>query len=238
MNAMSSSSRSPLPANPDAVYIVVPVYNEAAVLGEILGSVIEQGYEVIVVDDGSTDGSFQVAEALPVHRLRHIVNLGQGAALSTGIAYALQEGARFIVTFDADGQHLPRDIAAILAPLLDGRADVALGSRFISPQGDIPPARRTLLKMAVIYTWLATGAWLSDAHNGLRGFTADAARRIQIKQNRMAHASEIISEIVHLKLRYIEVPVQVQYTAYSRRKGQSALNALNILVDMLEGKMK
>jgi len=220
------------------VFVIIPFYNETRVLPETLASVLALGYHVVAVDDGSTDDSYRIAAELPVHLLRHAVNLGQGAALATGIEYALGQGADFIVTFDADGQHDASDIASLLAPLLQDTADVVLGSRFMNTASTMPPSRRLLLKLAMLYTRMTTGVWFSDVHNGLRAFTARAARMITIRQNRMAHASEILSEIIRLRLRYVFVPVRVVYTDYSQRKGQRTLDAISILMDLFEGKLQ
>jgi len=227
----------------DSVFIVIPAYNEGPVIQDVLCELIQTtvqehpGYELVVVDDGSSDETYQLVQELPVHLLRHAVNLGQGAALATGIQYALVQGAQIIVTFDADGQHLPEDIPRLAAPVANGEADVALGSRFLEDSSKVPWRRRILLKAVIFLTVLMNKIRLTDAHNGLRAFSNDAARQIRITQNRMAHASEIISEIARLKLRYVEVPVQVRYTAYSRQKGQRAIDGLNILIELLEGRL-
>jgi polyprenyl-phospho-N-acetylgalactosaminyl synthase len=258
-----------------SIFVVIPAYNEGPIIRDILLQVItnkevqELGCQVVVIDDGSTDDTWvNVTMLIPandsvhfasqpeitplIHLLRHVVNLGQGAALATGIQYALEEGAQIIVTFDADGQHLVEDIPHLVAPIASGLADVALGSRFIPKKASgvedsdrkhheetqntfiIPWPRRVLLKIAIVFTAMTEKIWLSDVHNGLRAFSANAARQIKITQNRMAHASEIIHEIARLKLRYVEVPVHVRYTEYSRRKGQRAFDALNVIIEILE----
>jgi glycosyltransferase involved in cell wall biosynthesis len=168
--------------------------------------------------------------------LRHAINRGQGAALQSGITLALARGADVVVTFDADGQHLAADIPRLVAPVLSGGADVALGSRFLEPTSDVPPLRRLVLKGAVFFTTLTTGVRLSDAHNGLRAFSRSAAQTIRIRQDRMAHASELISEIRRHRLRFEEVPITVLYTDYSRGKGQSAFGAFRVLLDLVVGK--
>jgi glycosyltransferase involved in cell wall biosynthesis len=195
------------------------------------------------VDDCSADPTSEVAQQRPwVDVLRHPVNLGQGAALQTGIEHALARGAEIIVTFDSDGQHRIEDIPALLAPLRRGEADVALGSRFLAPDQSalvqIPARRRAVLRMAAVYTRFTTGLPVTDAHNGLRAFTAAAARRVQIHQNRMAHASEILAQIASNRLRLVEVPVVIRYTPYSLAKGQRLSNALNILWDLLLGHIR
>lgn len=219
-----------------AAWVIVPAYNESAVLGGVVLGLVERGHRVVVVDDGSTDTSAAAARTAGAHVLRHALNRGQGAALQTGIAYALARGAEQVVTFDSDGQHAADDVEALLAPLLAGRADVVLGSRFMGEGEAIPPIRRAVLAAAVVFTRIASGARVTDTHNGLRAFSRAAAAKLDIRLDRMAHASEILDQIVRHGLRFEEVPVHVRYTDYSRRKGQSSLAALRILADYVVGR--
>lgn len=219
-----------------SAWVVVPAYNESAVLGAVVRELVERGHRVVVIDDGSSDDTTAAARQAGAHVLRHALNRGQGAALQTGIAYALRCGAAQIVTFDSDGQHAAEDVDALLAPLLAGRADVVLGSRFLRDQNGVPFVRKTVLAAAVIFTRAASGARVTDTHNGLRAFTRAAASKLDIRLDRMAHASEILDQVVRHGLRFEEVPVHVRYTAYSRRKGQSSLAALRILADYVLGR--
>jgi glycosyltransferase involved in cell wall biosynthesis len=220
------------------VWVVIPAYDEDAVLDDVLADVCRRGYSVVVVDDGSRVPAATLVTQ-PVHLLRHCVNLGQGAALQTGIDYALARGAEFLVTFDSDGQHLAEEIERLLEPLRRGEADVALGTRF-APGGravDITPSRVLTLKLATRLTRLTTGLDITDTHNGFRALEANAARRLRITQNRMAHGSQILEEIAALGLRYVEVPVTIRYTEHSLKKGQKLSNAFNILWESLSQRL-
>ena len=217
----------------NGVWAVVPAFNEARVIASTIRSVAPEVERIVVVDDGSTDGTADIARAAGVTVLRHAINLGQGAALQTGIEFALAGDARYICTFDADGQHAPETIAIMLDALRSGTAEIALGSRFLGLQSKIPPFRRLLLKAAVLLTRLQTGLNLTDTHNGLRLLTRGAAEKVRITQNRMAHASELLDIIARMKVRYVEVPTTVTYTSYSLAKGQSVLNGVKILLDLL-----
>lgn len=220
-------------------FLVIAAYNEARVIRASLQPLLALGYTLVVVDDASTDDTSAQLHGMPVYVLRHRINLGQGAALQTGMDFARARGARYIVHFDADGQHNPADIPVLLEPLRAGTADVVLGSRFLRAQDKarVPARRRALLRAGVVVNGLLTGAWLSDAHNGMRAMTADAAARIDMRENRFAHASEILQLIRRARLRYVERPTTIVYTAYSMEKGQSALNAVKIVFDLLLRRM-
>jgi glycosyltransferase involved in cell wall biosynthesis len=212
---------------------VVPAFNEARVIGEVVRELRASGWRVVVVDDGSGDATGEVAASAGARVLRHMVNRGQGAALQTGLAFALRRNARYVVTFDSDGQHSVDDIPSLLRPLLEGRVDVVLGSRFLGSAERLPVRRALLLRGAVLFTRLVSGLRVTDAHNGLRAFSAAAAERIHITLDRMAHASELLDQIGASGLPYVEVPVHLRYTAYSRGKGQRSTAAVSILVDYL-----
>lgn len=220
------------------VWVVMAAYQEERVIRTVVQDVIGAVGNVVVVDDGSQDMTAQEAEIAGAIVLRHPVNLGQGAALQTGIDYALTRGAKYIATFDADGQHQPKDIIRMLEAAEAHRVDVVLGSRFSGTAVGMPPARRILLRMAACFTRLVTGAKFSDPHNGLRLFTRYAAQSIRVQQNRMAHASEILEQIAKKRLSYIELGTTVYYTQYSKQKGQRASNAVNILLDLLLARLK
>ncbi len=221
----------------DDEWVIIPAYREQDVIGGVVRSVIRSGRRVVVVADGAEDGTAAEAALAGATVLRHAINLGQGAALQTGIDYALMHDAAYLVTFDADGQHRVEDIGVLLEALRRSQADVALGSRFLGDAIGISRWRRFVLKAATAFNYLLTGILLTDAHNGLRTMTADAARLIRLRHNGMAHASEVVDLIARHKLKYVEVPVVVLYSEYSRVKGQKLGNAFNIAVDLLAGKI-
>ena len=215
------------------LWVICAAYNEAAMIGRVVSELRRAGYRTIVVDDGSADATGPIAAAAGAHVVTHPLNLGQGAALQTGIDYALSRGAEVLVTFDADGQHRVADIRRLVEALARERADFALGSRFLGEAQDLPPLRRLILRAATVFTRLTTGLRLTDSHNGLRALTRQGAAAIRLRQNRMAHASEILAEIARSRLRYVEVPVSIEYTAYSLAKGQRLSDSVLILLDLL-----
>ena len=219
----------------NSIFVVIPAYNESRAIRSTVEPLIAHGYTVVVVDDHSIDQTCAVLQKLPVYYLRHPINLGQGAALQTGMDFALQQGAEFIIHFDADGQHQAEDISMLMEPLQCGQADVVIGSRFLrwEDRQEVPTFRQLFLRVAVLVNWLITGVRLTDAHNGFRALTRSAAQKIYLRENRFAHASEILVQIRHAKLRYVERPTKIVYTNYSKAKGQSLWNAFNIMVDLL-----
>ena len=213
-------------------YVVIAAYNEASMIARIVSEVRRAGYEVVVVDDGSKDATAQNARTAGAIVVQHPFNLGQGAALQSGIKFALANGAEAIVTFDADGQHAAADISRLIAALAEEHADFVLGSRFLDASSNIPPLRRLLLKAAAVFTRITTGLRLTDAHNGLRAMTRRGAEAIRMRQNRMAHASELLAQIGSSGLHYVERPVTIHYSAYSTAKGQKTSDSVVILLDL------
>jgi polyprenyl-phospho-N-acetylgalactosaminyl synthase len=215
-------------------WLVVPLFNEEQVIGDVVTGALERFSNVVCIDDGSHDRSGAAAAEAGAVVVRHPINLGQGAALQTGLSYALTDpGMSYVVTFDADGQHQVSDAEDMVAVLRDGAVDVVFGSRFLESTTRPPALKRALLKAAVAYSNASTHVRLTDTHNGLRALSRKAVELLDIRQNRMAHASEIIDQIGKARLPYVEHPVHILYTDYSRAKGQSLLNSVNILAELI-----
>jgi glycosyltransferase involved in cell wall biosynthesis len=217
-------------------FVVVPAYNEGRAIGNVVQGLAASFPNVVVVNDGSSDDTAAVLKGSSARVVTHHINLGQGAALQTGITFALERGARYIVTFDGDGQHRVEDAVAAVRVLGEERFDVVCGSRFLGTHSNIPRVRKLVLKAAVGFANLTSGARMTDAHNGLRALSRKAAASLHLSQSGMAHASEIISQLKENRMLIGEVPVQVHYTAYSMAKGQSSLNSINILLDLVIGR--
>ena len=216
------------------IYIIVPAYNEEKCIAEVIIDLKKHGYNnIIVINDGSTDDTVRIARKNKAIVLSHPINLGQGSAIQTGLEYAIFSGADMIITFDSDGQHMAGDIKSLLEPLIDDKAEVALGSRFLDKNSNTPWIKKMMLKGGTVLLFMMYGIMLTDTHNGLRAFTADAASKMRLESRGMEHASEIIEKIKLEKIRYIEVPVTIRYTDYSIKKGQRISNSLNILFKML-----
>ena len=219
-------------ANQSDVWLVVPVYNEATVIADVVREARKTFPNVVCVDDGSKDSSADEARLGGAHLVRHPVNLGQGAALQTGIEYARsQPGAQYFATFDADGQHRVEDVERMVQRLRDEPLDIVVGTRFHGDEGDIPWLKRVVLKTVVFLSPTLRKLKLTDAHNGLRVFNKTVADGMNITLNGMGHASQIVEMIAHKGWRVAEEPVTILYTEYSMAKGQSLINGVNILFD-------
>lgn len=225
--------------NATDVWLVVPLYNEATVIADVVRHARQAFPKVVCIDDGSSDDSAALAQAAGARVVRHPVNLGQGAALQTGFDYILTDPEmRYAVTFDADGQHQLEDVLVMLERIRRGDVDVVFGSRFLDERTRPSALKRLVLRLAVIYTNLTTKTQLTDAHNGLRVLSREVVERIDITQNRMAHASELVAQIGSMRIdgrpvTLAEEPVHILYSDYSRAKGQSLWNAVNILAELL-----
>ncbi|GAB4432231.1 MAG: glycosyltransferase family 2 protein [bacterium] len=212
------------------VFILIAAFNEEKAIGNVIEDLHSQGYlNIVVVDDGSRDGTAAEALKRGVDVLSHIVNRGKGAALQTGTDYILSKDADIIVHFDADGQHRAEDIKHLIKPIIDGSADVVFGSRFLGVAENIPFLRKLLLKLGRIYTNLFFGAALSDTHNGLRAFKIDVFKKIVLTEDRFAYASELVEKVIKNRFLYREVPVNINYSEYSLGKGQKNINAVSIV---------
>lgn len=215
-------------------WVVVPIFNEAEVIGPVVQNLTDHFAHVVCVDDGSSDNSAELARQAGARVLQHPLNLGQGAALQTGFEYvSKQSGATHVITFDADGQHLVSDALEMLELAKRKRISVIFGSRFLDKRTKPGLKKRVVLKLAVLFTRVFTGLRLTDAHNGLRVLSMEALGFVKLEQNGMSHATEIVHQIAKSKLAWREYPVEVLYTEYSKRKGQSLWNSVNILIDLI-----
>lgn len=214
--------------------IIVPVYNEAKVIRKVILDLLKHFKYVVCVNDGSKDTSAEEILKTKAMFVNHPINMGQGAALQTGIEFARElPGVKYYVTFDADGQHRISDAKKMINVLRQGKYDIILGSRFLGDTVGMKNSKRVILKLAIRFSNATSGVKLTDTHNGLRAFNKHVAQTMQITMPDMAHASEILEIISKNKYRYKEIPVVIEYTDYSTGKGQTLINAVNIGFDTL-----
>jgi len=216
------------------IVVVIPVYNEEKTIGKVIQNLKKEDYNnIIVVDDGSTDRTYDIVKKEGVSLYRHIINRGLGGALNTGITAALNEGADIIVTFDADLQHDVNDIKKLLYYIEHGY-DVAIGNRLTKGLNKgMPFIRRIGIRGLDFITYLLFGAYVCDSQSGLRMFNKEAAFKLDIRTNRMEVSSEIIKEIKRNKLKLKEVPIKAIYTDYSLSKGNTVWNGFGIVFKLL-----
>ncbi|OFT56944.1 glycosyl transferase [Corynebacterium sp. HMSC05H05] len=216
-------------------WLIVPCYNEGTVIFDVLTHARETFPNIVGVNDGSADDSAAQIRAAGAHLVDHPVNLGQGAAIQTGVEYArAQPGAQYFVTFDADGQHQEKDVVRMIERLRTEPLDIIVGTRFAGQDNSqVPWIKRAVLKTVVMLSPRTKKLGLTDAHNGLRAFNRKVAEEMNIRMNGMSHASEIVSMIDKHGWRVDEEPVDILYTEYSMSKGQSLINGVNILADGL-----
>ena len=223
------------------VWIVIPAYNEASVIGDVVADVRSVFPNVVVVDDGGRDDTGDRAFAAGAHVVRHPVNLGQGAAIQTGVEYARSRpGAKIFATFDADGQHRVKDVVRMIDRLQTEDLDIVIGTRFADqPPDRMPMLKRLLLPLVAKLSPSSRKLHLTDAHNGLRVFDKTVADALNLTMNGMSHASEFVTLIVENHWKVAEQPVQILYTDYSMSKGQPLVNGVNIIVDgLLRGRLR
>lgn len=215
-------------------FVILPAYNEARRIGQVLQDLSALPYEVVIVDDASNDDTYKIASKYKVDLLQHKVNRGQGAALQTGNNYALSQGADIIVHFDADGQFLAEEIKDIIQPLLTGEADIVFGSRFLSKKSHIPWLKEKIyFPLARLVNRLLLGIKSSDPQSGFRAMTRATAKQIEIVNDEYAHCSEIIAKAFAHNLRIKEVPMTVIYRDF----GQGFGGGIKILKDILISKI-
>ncbi|KKQ78888.1 MAG: Glycosyl transferase family 2, partial [Candidatus Daviesbacteria bacterium GW2011_GWA1_38_7] len=219
------------------IVIAVPAFNESQVIFKVLKSLPRRlkgvsNVDVVVIDDGSLDQTLKEAQRADVNIVRHLLNRGLGAAIKTGFSWAKKQNADIVVTFDADGQHDPRDISKLIQPIILKKADVVIGSRFLNKQ--VIPSDRFLLNwFANFATFILYGVLSTDSQSGLRAFSKKTIDLIDFKADRMDFSSEILLEAKRHNLKVIEVPIKAIYTDYSRIKGQKNINAIPVFARFL-----
>ncbi|HIQ39336.1 MAG TPA: glycosyltransferase family 2 protein [Methanothermococcus okinawensis] len=220
------------------VYIVVPAYNEEKVIRDTLRKLKKEGYHnIIVVDDGSKDNTYNIAKEEGVILCRHIINRGLGGALGTGIRCALEYNPEVIVTFDADGQHDPKDIEKVVKPILYEDYDMVVGSRLMDREElkNMPVVKRIGNILLNFITYLLGGYLVTDSQSGLRAFSKRAAEVIlsNLKSNRYEVSSEFIIIARRENLKFKEVPIKTIYTEYSMSRGTNVITGLKILIKLI-----
>ena len=228
--------------NKDDIYIVVPAYNEEKMIGSTLKKLKGEGYKnIIVVDDGSSDNTYNIAKEKGTIVCRHLINRGLGGALGTGIKCALLYNPKVIITFDADGQHDPKDIEKIAKPILEDNYDVVIGSRLMDENEvkNMPKIKRIGNWGLNLLTYLMGGHFITDSQSGLRAFSNKSAKIIieQLKSNKYEVSSEFVVLIKRNNLKFMELPIKTIYTDYSMARGTNVITGFKILIKLIVHKL-
>ncbi len=217
-------------------FLVVPAYNEEKHVEKVLIDIANLGYNIILVNDGSSDNTLNIARNVQniypsqIHIVSHVINRGLGAALKTGMTVALKHNAKYIITFDADGQHNFEDIAKVIKPLMERKADAVIGSRIFD---DMPTTKHFANDVMNLLTHIFYGVKVKDSQSGLRAFSAAAARQIDIVSAGYGVSSEFIKEIKDNHIVYDEVPITTIYTEETQHKGTNAIIGIKIMIKMI-----
>lgn len=219
------------------ISVIVPVFNESEKLEEVISNLKKYFKNIVVINDGSNDNSLQILKKLKVKVINHSYNLGQGASISSGLKYiSSRKDIYAVITFDADGQHQADDAVTFAKEILSSNVDIIFGSRFINHEENIPFLKRKVLRIVNLFTRYFSKINLSDSHNGLKAIRSSVIDKLEFKSNRYAFESEIIHSVSKNNLSYKELPTNILYTTYSKKKGQKLLNGFLILEDLLKAK--
>ncbi|MDP3900294.1 MAG: glycosyltransferase family 2 protein [bacterium] len=219
----------------EKIYIVIPAFNEEKTIARVIDDILiaNENFQIIIVDDASTDNTVEIAAKRGVKVLRHLINRGQGAALKTGTKYAIMKAADIIVHFDADAQFQANEINDLIKPILKSETDIVFGSRFLEKKSDIPSFKKNfILPVARLFNQIFFGIKLTDPQSGLRAFRASAMKDIDWQQDKMAHCSEILHNAHKNNLKIKEVPITVVYYDF----GQKFSGGFAIIKDIIFGK--
>jgi hypothetical protein len=213
-------------ASPGGCLVVIPAHNEArnllGVLSEVPREVCGLPVQLVVVADGCTDGTEEVAREGGAMLIQRDLRRGQGAAIRLGYVAALRAGSRVVVTMDADGQHDPGEIAGLVRPLLEGKADMVQGSRVLgSFQVEHKIRKHGVRFFARILTFLS-GTQITDPANGFRAVLTSTLRRLDLRQDQF-FVSEVILDAAQKGLRVQEIPITVRGRIHGRSKKGTTL---------------
>lgn len=219
-------------------WVCLPAYNEAPVLQEVISELRGEGFhKICILNDGSTDGTEELARQLGVLVVSHPINRGAGAAAMTGIELARRRGWQHLAFMDADGQHIAHDLHSLHEQMYTQQCDLVVGSRFLKTNLCIPRSRRLLNNIANGMTNLFARGSYSDSQSGMRLLNRKAIEAISLKIDGFGFCSEMLMEAENHQLAIEEAAISVRYTAYSISKGQDLqigfTTALNFLWNLL-----
>lgn len=221
----------------NATYVVLPAYNEATRIQPVLESIAEKGYNMVIVNDGSTDNTLDVIleskRKYPnqIHVFSLMINRGVGVATQTGFDAVLNFNPKYVVSMDSDGQHSADDLDKVIKPLVTGEAQAVIGVR---PLEDMPRSRNYANAIMNFFTKIFYRVDVSDSQTGFRAITRDALDKITINATGYIISSEFIREINDNDIPFAEVPIETIYTPETQAKGTNTTAAIKILLQMIK----
>jgi glycosyltransferase involved in cell wall biosynthesis len=216
------------------IVAILPAFNEQKTIAEVILKTKKYVDRVIVVDDGSSDLTAEIAERLKVTVIRHKRNMGYGAALRSGLEYAMKLNPAVVVILDADGQHDPKDIPRLIEPILRGEAAIVIGSRFIDKLKEkIPAYRKFGIRMITKLMKVLTYNNLTDAQSGFRAYNRKAIEKIQPSESGMGASIEILFKAKEYNLKVVEVPIEIRYGENSPTQNP-IYHGLNVLLSIIK----
>lgn len=221
----------------NVTYVVLPAYNEATRIQPVIESIAEKGYNMVVVNDGSSDNTLDVIleskRKFPdkIHVYSLIINRGVGVATQTGFDAVLKYNPKYVVSMDSDGQHSADDLDNVIRPLVTGEAQAVIGVR---PLKDMPFSRNFANSVMNLLTRIFYKVNVSDSQTGFRAITKDALKKININARGYLISSEFIREINDNNIPFAEVPIQTIYTPETQAKGTNVKEAFKILIQMIK----
>lgn len=211
----------------DETFVIIPAYNESKRIGDVLKETKKYVKNVVVVDDGSLDNTYEIALKYNVETLQHIINLGKGASLKTGCDYAIKKGAKILILMDSDGQHKPDDIPRFQEKLKN--VDIVFGARKLNKK--MPSILRFGNKFISTITNLLYGVNIKDTQNGYKAMTVDAYKKIRWDSQGYAAESEMVTNTGNAKLKYTQIDIHTIYL--DKYKGTTVLDGMKIVFNMI-----
>lgn len=218
-------------------FVILPAYNEATRIQPVIEEIARKGYNMVIVNDGSSDNTLEVIKQSKrkypdnIHIFSLIINRGVGVATQTGFDAVFQFNPKYVVSMDSDGQHSPDDLDNVIMPLVSGEAQAVIGVR---PLKDMPFTRNFANSVMNLLTRIFYGVDVSDSQTGFRAITAEALRKININARGYLISSEFIREVNDNNIPFAEVPIETIYTPETQAKGTNVKEAFKILLQMIK----